>query len=61
MGDDAPPAAGGETGGEETPSRGPSLFEKAGVSAGGQLYTDTELGQWLYGGEAHRITTCIYM
>ena len=40
----------GATGGEETPSREPSLFDKAGISAGGQIYTDTELGQYFYGG-----------
>ena len=37
-------------GGEETPSREPSLFEKAGISPGGQIYTETELGQFFYGG-----------
>ena len=47
MGDVPPEDA---TGGEETPSREPSLFDKASVSAGGQIYTDTELGQYFYGG-----------
>ncbi|CAI8027691.1 Selenoprotein S [Geodia barretti] len=50
MGDVPPEDA---TGGEETPSREPSLFDKASVSAGGQIYTDTELGQYFYGGRGY--------
>lgn len=37
------------TGGEEVPSREPSVL--AGVSAGGQVYTNTEIGQLFYGGK----------
>ena len=45
-----PTDSGAEEVGEDVPSRGPSLFEKAGLSPGGQVYTNTELGQLFYGG-----------
>ena len=44
------PAADATSGGEEAPSSDPSLFGKAGISAGGQIYTETQLGQYFYGG-----------
>ena len=42
---------------EEAPSEGPGLFDTGGLSAGGQLYTNTEIGKYIYGGEARGVAT----
>ena len=40
---------------EEAPSKGPSLYDAGGLSPGGQVYTNTEIGKYIYGGEIRGI------
>ena len=42
---------------EEVPSEGPALYDTGGLSAGGQVYTNTEIGKYIYGGEARGVGT----
>lgn len=36
---------------DSPPSKGPSLYDTGGISPGGQVYTSTEIGKYVYGGE----------
>ena len=37
---------------DEAPSKGPPMYDTAGISPGGQVYTNTEIGKLFYGGKA---------
>lgn len=44
----------GDIPGDSPPSEGPSLYDTGGISPGGQIYTNTEIGKYIYGGETRR-------
>lgn len=53
---------------EEAPSKDSTLYETLGLSPGGQVYTNTEIGKYIYGGcflcirsiQAVRLIHCTY-